>query len=182
MRMTNRTGLSAILCGLAMLFAPELAAAAAEPAATAVIPPPAPPPAAIHKPSPAATVHKPMPAPAEKAEAGSHGKPRHATAAKKTNRTAVHTASSRKPAAIAQRRERPHTTEPHATEHRRVVARSIPRPAAPPREYTGMPMPGIDEPPPPLPPPWYDRARPAIAFAYPPPFMGPRGPMPWWPR
>lgn len=168
--MANRAGLSPFICILAMLLVPAVARAADEPAATAAIPPPAPP-VALHKPTPPREA-KP------KTAAVSHARPRHATAAKKTTRSAARAAAARTTDTVAERHARHRTIE-----RRTVVVRSAPqRPANPPRDYAGVPMLAPDGPPPPMPPPWYDRARPAIAYAFPPPFMGPRGPMPWWVR
>lgn len=177
--MINRAGLFPIICVVAMLLAPVLGRAANEPAATAAIPPPAPP-VAVHKPSPPATAHKSSP-PAAKPTAVSRAKAHHTRSAKMNIPTAAQAAAARKPERVAQRHARH-----RATERRSVVVHSAPPPPPPahlPRDYAGVPLLGPDGPPPPLPPPWYDRTRPAIAFAYPPPFMGRRGPMPpWWGR
>ena len=187
--MTDRAGLSRTFrgfCVFALLLAPALAQAADQPAATAVIPPAALPTvmhtptlssAAMRKTLPPAAVHQP-PHAAATATAGKQAKPRHAAAKTNARTAAVRATDGRKPDAVAQ-----HDAKHRATARRPVVAHSGRPPPAPlPGDYAGVPMPGPDGPPPPLPPPWYDRARPAIAFAYPPPLMGPRGPMPWWVR
>jgi hypothetical protein len=173
--MTDRAGLFPIICVLAMLLATASGRAAEAPAATAAIPPPPAPAATAPKAAPRAAIR--MPPAVAKVTTGSQSKARHAAAAaRKDTRTAARTDSGRKPAVVAQRHLRH-----RATLHRPLVVRSAPPPNRR-RAYAGVPMLAPDGTPPPMPPPWYDRARPAIAFAYPPPFIGPRGPMPWWVR
>jgi hypothetical protein len=189
--MTDRAGLFPIICVFAMLLAPAAGRAADEPAASAAIPPPAPAATApvhketvhketvhketVHKATPGAAIH--MPPAVAKAAAGSHAKARHATAAtRKDVRTADLAIAGRKPAVVAQRHLRH-----RATLRRPVMVRSSP-PLIRRRAYAGVPMLVPHGAPPPMLPPWYHRERPAIAFAYPPPFFGPSGPMPWWVR